>query len=192
MKDFNSSDEDRTYQYSKYLKEFKLPSRLNLERGGFLDDVVVAYETYGKLDSKKSNCIMICHAITGDSHVAKHNSDDLPGWWDIMVGPGKYIDTDKYFVICSNILGSCRGTTGPNSINKKTGNYYGPDFPLITVGDMVNVQKNLIDHLKIDKLLGVVGGSLGGFQCLEWATRYPNKIIGFVHIPSSPRLTTQG
>ena len=111
MKVFTSSDEDRTYQYSKYLKEFKLPFRLNLERGGFLDDVVVAYETYGKLNSKKSNCIMVCHAITGDSHVAKHNPDDIPGWWDIMVGPGKYIDTDKYFVICTNILGSCRGTT---------------------------------------------------------------------------------
>jgi|TARA_B100001750_G_C15522356_1_gene613077 homoserine O-acetyltransferase len=192
MKVFTSSDEDRTYQYSKYLKEFKLPFRLNLERGGFLDDVVVAYETYGKLNSKKSNCIMVCHAITGDSHVAKHNPDDIPGWWDIMVGPGKYIDTDKYFVICTNILGSCRGTTGPNSINKKTGNYYGPDFPLITVGDMVNVQKNLIDHLKIDRLLGVIGGSLGGFQCLEWATRYPDKVLGSVPIASSPRLTTQG
>ena len=192
MNSINSSDDLRTDKFSKYIEEFEIPFTLNLERGDQLENVKVAYETYGELNQDKSNCILVCHAITGDSHVAKHDENDVPGWWDIMVGPGKPLDTNKYFVICSNILGSCRGTTGPNSINPKTGKYYGADFPVVTIKDMVIVQKYLIDHLKIDKLLGVIGGSLGGFQCLEWATQFPDKVEGCLPIASSSRLTTQG
>ena len=192
MNSINSSDDLRTDKFSKYIEEFEIPFTLNLERGDQLENVKVSYETYGELNQDKSNCILVCHAITGDSHVAKHDENDVPGWWDIMVGPGKPIDTNKYFVICSNILGSCRGTTGPNSINPKTGKYYGADFPVVTIKDMVIVQKYLIDHLKIDKLLGVIGGSLGGFQCLEWATQFPDKVEGCLPIASSSRLTTQG
>ena len=188
----NNSDDQRTHEFSKYLRKFEVPHVLNLERGGNLENVEIAYETYGKLNSDKSNCILICHAITGDSHVAKHNEKDLPGWWEIMVGPGKPIDTNKFFVVCSNVLGGCRGTTGPNSKNPKTNNYYGADFPVITIKDMVLLQKILIDSLDIKQLLGVVGGSLGGFQCLEWATQYPEMIKTCLPIASSPRLTTQG
>jgi homoserine O-acetyltransferase/O-succinyltransferase len=188
----NSSDDYRTDKFSNYIEEFKIPFTLDLDRGGKLNDVVIAYETYGSLNEDKTNAILICHAITGDSHVAKHDEKDLPGWWDAMVGPGKPIDTTKYFVVCSNILGSCRGTTGPNSINKETGKFYGAEFPVITIKDMVKVQNYLIEYLGIDKLLGVIGGSLGGFQCLEWATEYPEKIKGCLPIASSARLTTQG
>ena len=192
MNKINSSDDYRTDKFSNYIEEFKIPFTLDLDRGGKLNDVVIAYETYGSLNEDKTNAILICHAITGDSHVAKHNEKDLPGWWDAMVGPGKPIDTTKYFVVCSNILGSCRGTTGPNSINKETGKFYGAEFPVITIKDMVKVQNYLIEYLGIDKLLGVIGGSLGGFQCLEWATEYPEKIKGCLPIASSARLTTQG
>ena len=192
MNKINSSDDYRTDKFSSHIQEFKIPFTLNLDRGGKLNDVVIAYETYGSLNKNKTNAILICHAITGDSHVAKHNENDLPGWWDAMVGPGKSIDTNKYFVICSNILGSCRGTTGPNSINQETGRFYGAEFPVITIKDMVNVQNHLIEYLGIDKLLGVTGGSLGGFQCLEWATEYTEKINGCLPIASSARLTTQG
>ena len=192
MEKINNSDDQRTHKFSKYIRKLEVHDTLKLERGGSLEKVEIAYETYGQLNSDKSNCILICHAITGDSHVAKHDENDLPGWWDIMVGPGKPIDTNKYFVICSNVLGSCRGTTGPNSKNPKTNDYYGADFPVITIKDMVSLQKTLIDNLEIKQLLGVVGGSLGGFQCLEWATQYPEMIKTCFPIASSPRLTTQG
>ncbi len=192
LEKISNSDDQRTHEFSKHIRKFEVPHTLNLERGGNLENVEIAYETYGQLNSEKSNCILICHAITGDSHVAKHDEKDLPGWWEIMVGPGKPIDTNKYFVVCSNVLGSCRGTTGPNSINPKTNDYYGADFPVITIKDMVLLQKILIDSLGINQLLGVVGGSLGGFQCLEWATQYPERIKTCFPIASSPRLTTQG
>ena len=192
MEKINNSDDQRTHKFSKYLRKFVVPGTLKLERGDSLEQVEIAYETYGQLNSDKSNCILVCHAITGDSHVAKHDENDLPGWWDIMVGPDKPIDTNKYFVICSNVLGSCRGTTGPNSKNPKTNDYYGADFPVITIKDMVSLQKTLIDSLGIKQLFGVVGGSLGGFQCLEWATEYPEMIKTCFPIASSPRLTTQG
>ena len=152
MEKINNSDDQRTHEFSKYIRKFELSDTLNLERGGSLEKVEIAYETYGQLNSDKSNCILICHAITGDSHVAKHDENDLPGWWDIMVGPGKPIDTNKYFVICSNVLGSCRGTTGPNSKNPETNDYYGADFPVITIKDMVSLQKILIDNLEIKQL----------------------------------------
>ncbi|MBU0580780.1 MAG: alpha/beta fold hydrolase, partial [Candidatus Margulisbacteria bacterium] len=140
-----------------------------LEAGDSLPNLTIAYETYGKLNEDKSNAILICHALSGDAHVAGKNSanDKKTGWWDEMVGPGKAFDTLKYFVICSNIIGGCKGTTGPNSKNPKNGKEYGANFPLITIKDMVKVQKILIDYLGIEKLYNVVGGSMGGMQAIE-------------------------
>jgi len=134
---------------------------------------------------------LLCHALTGDSHVARHTADDAPGWWDLVVGPGKCIDTDRYFVICPNILGGCRGTTGPNSIQPSTGKPYGADFPVITVGDMVRVQRRLLEHLGIKRLLAVIGGSVGGHMVLTWATLFPDMVTGAVALATSPRLTSQ-
>ena len=132
------------------------------------------YETYGELNKEKSNAILICHALTGDAHAAGwHEGDKKPGWWDIVIGPGKALDSEKYFIICSNVLGGCKGTTGPSSINPKTGNPYGLNFPVVTIGDMVNVQKKLIDSLGINQLFAVIGGSMGGMQVLQWMVYYP-------------------
>ena len=127
---------------------------LALELGGQLADVTVAYETYGELNAARDNAVLVCHAISGDSHVAQHDAEDDPGWWDIAVGPGKAIDTNRYFVICPNLLGGCRGTTGPGSINPATGKPYGRDFPTITVGDMVEAQRRLLDKLGIRATAG--------------------------------------
>jgi homoserine O-acetyltransferase len=155
-----------------------------LEKGGQLRGVTVAYETYGELNPARDNAVLVCHAISGDSHVARHDAEDEPGWWDVAVGPGKAIDTGEYFVICPNLLGGCRGTTGPGSINPVTNKPYGRDFPTITLADMVDVQRRLLDHLGIEQLLAVVGGSLGGHQAITWATRYPGRVRGV-------RLTSQ-
>ena len=147
---------------------------ISLDSGATLAPVDVAYETLGELNAARSNAILILHAFSGDAHVAgiSHESGK-PGWWDSMVGPGKAFDTDKYFVICSNVLGGCRGTTGPASINPETGCPYAMSFPVITIRDMVRLQKMLIDHLGIDRLLSVTGGSMGGMQALDWAVAYP-------------------
>jgi homoserine O-acetyltransferase/O-succinyltransferase len=188
---FQSSDSVRHAQPLEYAQSVTFPAPLRLERGGELPGVTVVYETYGQLNPQRDNAILICHALSGDSHVARHEPDDAPGWWDLVVGPGKSIDTRRYFVICPNILGGCRGTTGPNSINPTTGGFYGPDFPVITVGDMVQVQKLLVDHLGIERLRAVVGGSLGGNMVLDWATRFPQQIAGAIAIATSARLTSQ-
>ena len=149
-------------------KYFDIAEPIDLDSGKTLNNVTVAYETYGELNKEKSNAILICHALTGDAHAAGwHKGDKKPGWWEIVIGPGKAIDTEKYFVICSNVLGGCKGTTGPSSINPETDKEYGLDFPVITIGDMVKVQKKLIDHLKISQLYAVIGGSMGGMQVLE-------------------------
>ena len=140
---FESSDTTRHAKPLRYAKSAKLDQPLPLELGGHLDGVTVAYETYGDLNAARDNAVLICHAISGDSHVTRHDPDDDPGWWDIAVGPGKVIDTDKFFVICPNLLGSCRGSTGPGSPNPLTGKPYGRDFPTITVADMVEVQHRL-------------------------------------------------
>ncbi len=163
------------------------PARLTLESGASLGPVTVAYETYGTLNADRSNAVLICHALTGDSHVAGVYTpeDPKPGWWDIMVGPGKGIDTDRYFVICANILGSCMGTTGPGDLNPETGTPYGLDFPVVTIGDMVDVQRALLDHLGIDRLLSVVGGSVGGMQVLEWAVRYPDRVASAIPLATT-------
>lgn len=172
---------------------FSPPDTLRLECGKRLGPITVAYETLGTLSPAKDNAIFICHALTGDAHVAgRHKSDDRkPGWWDGFVGPGKGIDTNRYFVICANILGGCQGTTGPSSINPATGRPYGLEFPFLTVADIVTVHKALVDHLQIDKLLAVVGGSLGGMQVLEWAARYPEHLAAAIVLASAARLNAQ-
>ncbi len=168
------------------------PNELILENGEKLGPITVAYETYGKLDQHRSNAVLILHALTGDAHAAGlHKGDEKPGWWDDMIGPGKAFDTDKYFVICSNVLGGCRGTTGPSSVNPGTGKPYGLDFPIISIPDMVNVQKHLIDHLEIDRLLSVAGGSMGGMQALEWLTAHPGRLNSAIVIATATKHSPQ-
>jgi len=187
----DSSDSVRSARQLKHAQTVTFDTPLKLELGDKLPSVTVVYETYGQLNAAKDNAVLIGHAISGDSHVAKHNDADDPGWWDIVVGPGKPIDTNRYFVICPNLLGGCRGTTGPGSVNPATGKPYGRDFPTITVGDMVEVQRRLLDHLGIDTLLAVVGGSVGGHQALTWATQFPERVRGVVALATSARLTSQ-
>ncbi len=165
------------------------PDEMVLESGAQIGPVTIAYETYGKLNAERNNTVLICHALSGDSHVAGYysESDSKPGWWDIMVGPGKGIDTDKYFVICANILGSCMGSTGPSSLNPRTNKPYGRDFPLVTIGDMVRAQKDLLDHLGIKKILSVTGGSIGGMQVLEWCVRYPEIVTSAIPLATTTR-----
>ena len=168
------------------------PNELVLENGEKLGPITVAYETYGELNDQKSNAILILHALSGDAHAAGfHEGDEKPGWWDDMIGPGKAFDTNKYFIICSNVLGGCKGTTGPSSINPKTGKKYGLDFPIISISDMVNVQKHLIDHLEINQLLSVAGGSMGGMQALEWLTVYPDKLKSAIVIATAVKHSPQ-
>jgi homoserine O-acetyltransferase len=188
---FESSDSLRGSGALRYAQQVTLVEPLRLELGGELPAVTVTYETYGRLNRRRDNAVLVCHAISGDSHVARHDLADDPGWWDLFVGPGRSIDTERYFVICSNILGGCRGTTGPNSIDAHTGQPYGADFPAITVGDMVEVQRRLVDQLGIDALRAVIGGSLGGHQALTWALRYPRRVRACVALATSPRLTSQ-
>ncbi len=159
---------------------------LILEGGERLKNITIAYETYGKLNKEKSNAIMVCHALSGDAHAAGwHEGDRKPGWWDIIIGPGKALDTNKYFIICSNVLGGCKGTTGPSSLNPETGKPYGLDFPIITIKDMVNVQKMLVDHLDIKQLFAVIGGSMGGMQVLQWCISYPDTVRMAIPIATS-------
>lgn len=186
-----SSDSVRHARPLRHVQSVTFDQALDLELGGRLPSVTVAYETYGRLDAKRTNAILVCHAISGDSHVARHNDEDDPGWWDIMVGPGKPIDTSRFFVICPNLLGGCRGTTGPGSTDPASGKPYGRDFPTITIRDMVEVQRRLLDHLGIGQMLAVVGGSLGGHQALTWATRFPERVQAVVPVATSARLTSQ-
>ncbi len=168
-------------------------SPLVLACGKTIAPVDVAYETYGALNEAGDNAVLICHALSGSAHVAGYNGpeDRKPGWWDVMVGPGKGIDTNKYFVICSNFLGGCSGTTGPASINPATGRPYGLDFPMITVVDMVRVQKLLLDRLGVKKLLVVIGGSIGGMQVLQWAIEYPDFVKAAMPIATTSHLSAQ-
>ena len=165
---------------------------LILECGQPLDHFRIAYEYYGTLNSKKDNAILICHALTGDQYVASRNPvTGRDGWWSEMVGQGKPIDTDQYFVVCSNILGGCMGTDGPTSIKPNTDQLWGVEFPLVTIGDMVNAQAKLIDFLGISKLFAVVGGSMGGMQVLEWLRRYPDRLRSVVGLATSYRQHVQ-
>ncbi|MDH3545250.1 MAG: alpha/beta fold hydrolase, partial [Desulfuromonadales bacterium] len=157
---------------------------LRLESGRLLGPITLAYETYGQLNSNKSNAILVAHAWTGDAHAAgRHTQEDRkPGWWDDMIGPGKVLDTDRYFIICSNVIGSCFGSTGPTSTNPRTGKPYNLQFPVIMVRDMVRAQQLLLDHLGIDKLLTVVGGSMGAMQAMEWGVHYPERVRSIIPI----------
>lgn len=173
---------------------FLSPNPLRLLGGGELSPVTVAYETYGELNPQKDNAIFVCHALTGDAHVAGWNTPNnrKPGWWDEFVGPGKGLDTNRYFVICANCLGGCQGTTGPLSTNPATGSPYCLDFPFMTVGDMVKVHAALVRSLGIERLLSVVGGSLGGMQVLDWAARFPEMLHSAICMASAAKLTAQG
>ncbi len=173
-------------------RSYHHPDPLILESGDVLPSVTVAYETYGKLNRDASNAILICHALSGDAHIAGyHESDERPGWWDTVIGPGKAFDTDRYFVICSNVIGGCKGSTGPLSINPATRLPYGASFPVITISDMVNAQKLLVDHLGIRRLYAVVGGSMGGMQALQWTVSYPEAMKKAIVIAATGYSTPQ-
>lgn len=168
------------------------PKEQKLELGKKIGPIRIAYETYGELNKKRNNAILITHALSGDAHAAGiYEKNGRIGWWDRLIGPGKGIDTNKFYVICSNILGGCKGSTGPSSINPKTGEEYALDFPTITIGDIVNSQKALIDKLKINKLFSVIGGSMGGMQVLQWMATYPEKIRSAIPIATTMKHTPQ-
>lgn len=163
-----------------------------LDSGATLAPVEIAYETYGELNARKTNAILVLHAFSGDAHAAGISPETgKPGWWDNMIGPGKAFDTNRYFVISSNVLGGCRGSTGPSSINPETGCPFGMSFPVITIGDMVRAQRMLIDSLGIERLLTVSGGSMGGMQALEWAVAWPDRVVSAIPIATTTRHSAQ-
>jgi homoserine O-acetyltransferase len=170
------------------------PDGLKLESGAHLSAVTVEYEVYGEIAAGKDNVILILHAFSGDAHAAGFHSpeDQHAGWWDDMIGPGKAFDTRHFAVICSNVLGGCRGTTGPGSLNPATGEPWALDFPVVTIGDMVEVQKRLLDALGVSRLYAVAGGSMGGMQALEWAVRFPAMVERTLVLASTSRLNSQG
>jgi homoserine O-acetyltransferase len=168
------------------------PNKLLLECSERLGPITLAYETYGRLNAERSNAILVLHALSGDAHAAGvHAGEDNPGWWSEMIGPGKGFDTDEYFVICSNIIGGCKGSTGPASLNPETGRPYALDFPFLTIADIVNAQRHLIDHLGIEKLLCVAGGSMGGMQALQWAASYPERVRSVIPIATALKHSPQ-
>jgi homoserine O-acetyltransferase len=171
----------------KYFSFADSPEEMHLESGAVLGPVTLAYETYGRLNLDKSNAVLVLHALSGDSHAAGRYrlEDEKPGWWDTMIGPGKGIDTEKYFVVCSNVIGGCMGSTGPCTINPKTILPYGLGFPVVTVGDMVGAQKALMDYLGIRRILAVIGGSLGGMQVLEWSLKFPDMVAAAVPLATT-------
>ncbi len=178
---------------TKTFKFAEPPNEMLLDCGRKLGPITLAYETYGELNEDKSNTILMLHPLSGDAHVAglHDSSDSKGGWWDSMVGPGKAFDTNKYFVVCSNVLGGCQGSTGPPSINPETNEPYGLSFPIVTIGDMVRAQKQLLDHLGVERLLSVAGGSMGGMQALEWMTRYPDMLDSAMVIASTHIISAQ-
>lgn len=183
--------EYKEYEIGKIIK-LATDKPLKLASGVEIENFDVAYQTYGELNSDKSNAILICHPITGDQYVASQNPvTEKEGWWSTLVGPGKAVDTDKYFVICSNVIGGCMGSFGPKTIDEKTGKPFATDFPFITIEDMVRVQKLLLDHFKIEKLLAIVGGSLGGMLALTFANLYPNLARAILPIATSFRNSAQ-
>jgi homoserine O-acetyltransferase len=176
----------------QYFTFAEAPNLMPIECGAGLGPITLAYETYGSLNPQRDNVILILHAFSGDSHVASHEdgADEKarePGWWEFMVGPGKGIDTNKYFVLCINILGSCMGSTGPSSVNPATGQPYAMTFPVVTIKDMVRAQKMLLDHLGIKKLLSVIGGSMGGMQALQWCASWPEMVASSVLLATTMR-----
>jgi homoserine O-acetyltransferase/O-succinyltransferase len=179
---------------TQFAELFSSGSPLKLACGAELAPITVAYETYGTLNSSGSNAIFVCHALTGDAHAAGYHvgNEQKSGWWDGFIGPGKGLDTDRYFVICANVLGGCQGTTGPGSVNPATGRRFCLDFPFLTVRDIVSVHSELVRSLGIQRLLAVVGGSLGGMQVLEWSVRHPEQLKAAVVLASAPKLAAQG
>jgi len=170
-------------QYYTFAEDEPMP----LDSGETLGPITLAYETYGQFNADRSNAILIVHALSGDAHAAGTDAAGKIGWWDDCIGPGKAFDTTKYCVICSNIIGGCQGSTGPSSINPKTGKPYGLQFPIITIGDMVRAQCRLIDHLGIEKLMAVVGGSMGGMQVLQWTVSYPERVRAALPLATTAR-----
>jgi homoserine O-acetyltransferase len=177
---------------TEYFTFAQPPNELKLECAQKLGPITLAYETYGQLNSDKTNAILVVHALSGDAHVAGwHQGDKDPGWWDNMVGPGKALDTSKYFVICSNIIGGCKGSTGPSSVDPRTQKPYALSFPMITIADMVRAQKRLIERLGIEKLLCVIGGSMGGMQVLQWVAAYPENVRSVIPIATALKHSPQ-
>jgi homoserine O-acetyltransferase len=172
---------------------FATDRRFALDSGTALSDVVVAYETWGRLDADASNAVLLCHAWTGDSHASgpAGRGHATSGWWDDTVGPGKPIDTDKYFVVCANVLGGCQGSTGPASPHPDDGEPYGSRFPVVTIRDMVRAQARMMEHLGISRWMSVIGGSMGGMQALEWAVMYPRRVRSLVAIATCMQATAQ-
>jgi homoserine O-acetyltransferase len=175
-----------------FVVRFDASSPLAMDCGIDFAPFSIAYQTYGVLNAERSNAILVCHALTGDQHVANiHPVTGKAGWWETMVGPGRPIDTDRFFVICSNVLGGCMGTTGPASLNPANGEPYGLDMPIVTIRDMVRAQAKLIDHLGIEQLFCVVGGSMGGMQVLQWAATYPERVFSAIPIAAAARHSSQ-
>ena len=172
---------------------FATDRRFAVDCGTMLSDVVVAYETWGRLDADAANAVLVCHAWTGDSHAAGHagRGHTAPGWWDDTIGPGLPIDTNKYFVVCANVLGGCQGSTGPSSPHPLDGQPYGSRFPVVTIRDMVRAQSRLAEHLGVTRWLSVIGGSMGGMQALEWAVMYPRRVRSLVAIATCMQATAQ-
>jgi homoserine O-acetyltransferase len=177
---------------SSSLVRFGADKPLKLDAGVELAPFQIAYMTYGELNAQRSNAILVCHALSGDQYViGEHPATGNPGWWETMVGPGKPIDTDRFFVICPNVLGSCMGTTGPASKNPATGDPYGLSFPVVTIRDMVRAQAMLLDHLGIDSVLCVTGGSMGAMQALQWASSYPERVFSALPLAGAARHSAQ-
>ena len=177
---------------SSLLVQFGPERALQLDSGTVLEHWQIGYQTYGALNASRSNAVLICHALTGDQHVASRNPiTGKGGWWTAMVGPGKPVDTDRFFVICANVLGGCMGTTGPASTNPETGKPWGLSFPMVTIRDMVRAQAHLLDSLGIDSLFGVVGGSMGGMQVLQWAASYPQRVFSALPLATAAKHSAQ-
>lgn len=177
---------------SSHVLRFGPDRPLKLDSGKVLSPFQIAYQTYGELNAARSNAVLICHALTGDQHVANTNPvTGKPGWWEVLIGPGKVIDTNRFFVICSNVIGGCLGSTGPASINPATGQVWGLDMPVVTIGDMVRAQVMLVDHFGIDRLFSVIGGSMGGMQVLQWASSYPDRVYTVLPIATGARHSSQ-
>ena len=168
-------------------------SPLQLDCGKELKKIELVYETYGSLNERKDNAVLICHALSGDHHAAGFNSpeDKKPGWWDVCIGPGKPFDTNKFFIVCPNNIGGCKGSSGPNTVNPETGKLYGPSFPIVTVEDWVNTQNLLGDSLGIKKWACIIGGSLGGMQALQWTISFPEKVQNIISVAAASKLSAQ-
>jgi homoserine O-acetyltransferase len=177
---------------TSHVLKFGPDKPLKLDSGKVLSPFQIAYQTYGELNAARSNAVLICHALTGDQHVANPNPvTGKPGWWEVLIGPGKVIDTNRYFVICSNVIGGCLGSTGPASIDPATGRPLGLDMPVVTIGDMVRAQVMLVDHFGIDRLFSVIGGSMGGMQVLQWASSHPERVHTALPIATGARHSSQ-